>query len=280
MADANAEEICAEAMQQKSKMDHFCSTVQKLEVELIEEEKIIDDMYSKKKSGQAGDMLSQGLEARRTMVVNLNKELLALVESQTAITMKAAAHAGKMLGEIEANTKANAATMKTNKTALLFLRASNKDALEKMKSVHDDALKAKDDEHHKAKSKINKDHENVKLDMTKKMNEKSDDHIVAMSKLSKDHEDKASRMVSVNANFLAEVQKFVDVIKSLLSSRAQYDGVFTQIETAMKHISHQLHEFSGHATVVPQAMSLDPPVGGARAGKGGKHMGQSTRSWS
>lgn len=278
MADASAknheaEDICTLAIEQKAKMFHFCSTVKKLEDELIEEEKIIREMHGKFEGGKAGDMLSQGLAERRQTIVDLNKELMALVEAQTAITNKAAKHAGQMLGQIEAHS----AQMQNDKAAYMVLKVKNNNALKNMKASHDTALKAKDDEHQEAKSKINKDHENVKRDMTKKMNEDSDNHIVAMSKLSKDHEDKASRMVSVNANFLAEVQKFVDVIKSLLNSRAQYNGVFTQIETAMKHISHELHQFSGHATVVPQAMSLDPPVGGARAGKGGKHMGQSTR---
>jgi len=99
-----------------------------------------------------------------------------------------------------------------------------------------------------------------------------------MSTLSKQHDDKSSRMVSVNARFLAEVQKFVDVVKSLLSKRAQYEVVFTEIETAMSHISRELGEFSGHATVAAQAHSLHPHgAGGGKARTGGDGNGAKTQ---
>jgi hypothetical protein len=86
-------------------------------------------------------------------------------------------------------------------------------------------------------------------------------------------------MVSVNAKFLGEVQKFVDVVKSLLSKRAQYEGVFHEIETAMVHLGQELAEFSGHATVRPQAHSLHPhtAAGGGKARTGGNGVGAKTQ---
>jgi len=178
MPDANAkdneaQEICKEAMQQKTEMLHFCTTVQALEEELMLEEKVVDEMHMQRNGGKAGDMLSQGLAVRRKTIVDLNKELVALVEGQNTITKKAAEHAGKLLGELEANSAQMKKDKSENTIAIAFLKATNKKALQGMKDGHVAALQAKDDDHHAAKSKINKDHENAKSELK---NERAERH--------------------------------------------------------------------------------------------------------
>jgi len=260
-----AEEICKQAMEQKAKMLHFCTTVKKLEDELIEEENVIEAMHVARDSGKAGDLLSKGLAVRRQTVVELNKELVALVEAQADITNQAAVNAGKMIGQLESNS----VQMKQNK-------AASQEALAFLKTTHEDAFKAKDAAHSAATKKLDKDHDRVKKDLHAKMGAAADAHVASMATLSKDHAEKSSRMVSVNAKFLAEVQTFVDTIKGLLNQRAQYDGVFTTIEKAMAHINKELGDFSRHAQEAPQVFSLHPPPGTAKtATKAGKQMGHS-----
>ena len=247
-----AEEICKLALEQKRKMLHFCTTVKKLEDELIEEEVIIEAMHMARDSGKAGDQLSKGLAARRTTVVELNKELLALVDAQTAITEQAAMSAGKMMGQLEANS----VQMQQDK-------AASQQALAFLKTDHDNAFKAKDDAHREATRKLDMQHAAAKKGLNAKMDAAANAHVANMASLSKDHTEKSSRMVTVNAKFLAEVQKFVNTIKGLLSQRAQYDGVFTTIENAMAHINQELAEFTQHATEAPQVYPIPHPPPGS-----------------
>jgi len=171
-----------------------------------------------------------------------------------------AEQAGKLIGELEANSAESKKDKAAAAITKAFMAKTNASLLAKLKDDHAAELKNKDDAHTAAKNKVSKDHENVKKALHKEMNDKSDKHIAAMQNLSKEHDDKTNRLVSVNANFLKEVQRFVEVVKSLLSKRAQYEGVFAEIDSAIVHISTELVEFTGHTVVAPKAHSLHPPA--------------------
>jgi len=238
-----ARSICEQAEQQKTRFSKYQVTVTELEKELTEEEVVIKDMIANRKGGQAGDLLTDGLEKRKITVNEMNKELDILVKKQTEITNQAAEHAGKILGD-------HAAEMDQQKKkadiATKFQVAKQGAA---MQGKHDAALikqSADDDEKHRTeKAKNAAAHTAEKAKMTKEHGAKQAGLVVD---LSNKHAAHTANMVSVNAEFLQHVKTFVGKVKGLLSKRAQYEGVFLEIDHAIVTIDQELGEFSSHAT--------------------------------
>ena len=238
-----AKDLCERAEKQKERFAEYVLTVATLEKELTDEETVINEMIKNRKGGSAGDLLTEGIEKRKITVKEMHTELKTLVSKQTEITDKAAEHAGKILGDHAAEMEQ---TKKKADITTKFQVAKQGTAME---GKHNAALikqSADDDEKHRTeKAKNAAAHTAEKAKMTKEHGAKQAGLVVD---LSKKHAAHTANLVSVNAEFLQHVKIFVDKVKGLLSKRAQYEGVFLEIDHAIVTIDQELGEFSVHAT--------------------------------